>query len=195
MLLFVRKSIRKGIKVKESHDRDILGIELCKSFFGLDSDLNIWFPYASPSTSPYTKARQVPLFDSLEGNLLKDKDKDVLLMRDLNGKTSVEPNYISNMGDKFSPMTELDIYTKDVPKDRNNMDTSLPNEHGKNILDICKSHSLRILNGRTLGDRKGTFTRYPQIPKERPRVIDYAIISTKYLSSGFRIMNYLITAA
>ena len=48
-------------------------------------------------------------------------------------------------------------YIPDQTKSRNQLDTK-SNLHGKLLTDICKSHNLRILNGRFLGDSLGYFT-------------------------------------
>ena len=41
MLLLVRKTIRKGIKVISSDNHDILGIRLLRNFFGIPEDLTV----------------------------------------------------------------------------------------------------------------------------------------------------------
>ena len=55
MMLLVRKSIRKGVKISDTDDPDILGITLKKDFFNLSEDVHLWFVYVSPATSPYAK--------------------------------------------------------------------------------------------------------------------------------------------
>ena len=50
-------------------------------------------------------------------------------------------------------------YSKDTEIARCNQDTHATNEQGKLILDLCKSNSLRILNGGLNGDKSGKFTR------------------------------------
>ena len=62
MLLLIRKSIRKGVKVTNTEDPDILGITLKKDFFNLPEDLQIWFVYVPPATSPYAKNKENTLF-------------------------------------------------------------------------------------------------------------------------------------
>ena len=60
-------------------------------------------------------------------------------------------------------------------KERNNMDETPTDQHGKQIISKCKSLSLRIINGRTKGDRAGEFTRFPIHRNERPSLIDYGL--------------------
>ena len=55
MLLLIRRSIRRGVKVTDTDDPDILGITLNKDFFNMPEDLHVWFTYAPPVNSPYAK--------------------------------------------------------------------------------------------------------------------------------------------
>ena len=75
----------------------------------------------------------------------------------------------------------MPFYTKDTSINRNNQDNHVIDSQGKIILDLCKTSSLRILNGRTTGDIKGHFTRYPINLCDRPSVIDYALCSATLL--------------
>ena len=40
---------------------------------------------------------------------------------------------------------------------------------------MCKSTNLKILNGRTLGDRVGSYTRWPNALRETPSTLDYVL--------------------
>lgn len=59
---------------------------------------------------------------------------------------------------------------------RNNFDYII-NPHGKNLLDICKTFDLKILNGRTNGDSLGRFTFSSQNGES---TVDY-IIADQFL--------------
>ena len=54
LLILIRKSIRKGIKILNAKDNDMFELKLLKNYFGLDTDIKIIFIYASPITSCYT---------------------------------------------------------------------------------------------------------------------------------------------
>ena len=60
-----------------------------------------------------------------------------------------------------------------------NSDKTPQDEHGKMIINFCKSLQMRILNGRTAGDRWGVPTRYPIHRSEKPSLIDYGICSIR----------------
>ena len=86
MILLVRTSIRKGIKVTDTADPDILGITLKKDFFNLPEDLHVWFAYAPPANSPYAKNRENPIL-KLEEKIATRSNVRHLIMGDLNGRT------------------------------------------------------------------------------------------------------------
>ena len=178
MLLLVRKTIRKGVKVVSTDNRDILGIRLLKSFFGLPEDLTIWFVYAPPLGTPYLIDRE---------NVLNCLDKKLnntnhsMVMGDLNGKTNTDLDYVPDLHDKHSPINDIEGYNRDSPSPRNNMDVKRVDKQGKKILEICQSHQLRILNGRTAGDRWGHPTRYPTCKRETPSLLDYTLCTKEYI--------------
>ena len=192
MLLLIKKNIRQGIKISSTDDPDILGITLKKDFFSLPEDTQIWFTYASPSTSPYSKGRENVLA-KLE-TYMAAYGNHQLVMGDLNGRTATDADYIEENYDSFSPLHDIDHYEADSPLMRNNMDKTSTDTHGKTILNICKNLQLRILNGRTAGDRWGVPTRYPVHKKEKPSVIDYGICSAKALPrvNSFYVLPYTI---
>ena len=181
MLIYVRNSIKKGIKIGKKCDEDGFEIILKKSFFGLNEDLKVVYTYASPINSCYTKSRSVNILDKIEVDFLDDVQNH-LIMGDLNGRTKIEEDFVRDIFDKHSPINEA-CYEKDTPLliQRNNRDTHPVDEQGRKIIDLCKSSALKIVNGRSVGDRDGNFTRYPIRINENPSTIDYALCSTGLL--------------
>ena len=116
MLLFIRKSIRKGVKVTYTEDPDILGITLKKDFFNMPEDVLIWFVYASPVNSPYyhAKNRENTVF-KLEQKLALGTAGQQLIMGDLNGRTGEVEDFIREDNDHHSPAQEASTYIPDVP--------------------------------------------------------------------------------
>ena len=150
-------------------------------FFGHTRDRTIWFTYAPPVNSPYLTNKDGVL-TSLEAFLLtKDGMENTLILGDLNGRTAKAVDYVLDATDQHSPIADIADYRHDVPLRRNNEDSHPVDQRGKVILEICKSFSLSILNGRTAGDRYGRVTRYPINRFENPSTIDYAIISDNLL--------------
>ena len=113
---------------------------------------------------------------------------DILLMGDFNA-------YIPNNAfdyiegdelDEYIPLPD-DIYHPDIPLKRNTMEFREFNHNGKLLLEMCKSVSARILNGRLRGDTSGRFTRFPiyqnvDVTDKLPSVIDYAVSNVNLLS-------------
>ena len=169
MLLLIRKTIRKGVKVSNTEDPDILGITLKKDFFNLPEDTLVWFVYASPINSPYNKGKESTLA-KLE-TVMATGSTHQIVMGDLNGRTSTDSDFIMEGEDSHSPTQHINFYEPDTPLQRNNSDIHPTDGHGKMILNICKNLQVRILNGRTAGDRWGVPTRYPLYRKENPTVV------------------------
>ena len=90
-----------------------------------------------------------------------------IIMGDLNGRTNLADDFVRDSEDKYSPINNP-IYIKDQIIERKNMDITGVDAQGKKILDLCKQASYRILNGRTQGDEKGKFTRYPKALRKTP---------------------------
>ena len=90
-------------------------------------------------------------------------------------------DFIQEDYDNHSPAQDIDFYVIDQPSPRNNSDTNPADEHGNRIIELCKTFRMRILNGRTSGDRWGAPTRFPIHRREKPSLIDYGISSTSLL--------------
>ena len=94
-----------------------------------------------------------------------------------------DDDFVVDQHDRHSPINNIPSYARDNPaKRRKNMDSHSIDEQGKMILNLCKTASLRILNGRTQGDMNGKYTRYPSNTKDNPSTIDYAICSDNMLT-------------
>lgn len=145
-------------------------MSISKNYFGLSRDVKILFTYASPLTSSYTKSRKETVLEKI-GKYIEDGRHSYFVMGDLNGRTKIEEDFVRDSEDKHSPICNIPGYIADTEMIRKNRDDHTIDEQGKTILDICKSNSLRILNGRTKGDEFGTFTRYPKRINENPSTI------------------------
>ena len=180
ILIFIKNSIKNGIEIRLNFDEDALEVKLRKNFFGLRRDINFLFTYASPLNSPYTKAKPQHILEKIETRYISEEGNSII-MGDLNGRTKMEDDFVTDEYDKHSPIN-MPFYTKDdILKGRQNMDTHTPDEQGKMILGLCKSSTLRILNGRTPGDEEGCYTRYPSNSKDDPSTIDYALANVSLI--------------
>ena len=158
-------------------------VVLNKTFFSLKEDKHLLFTYASPINSCYTKARSINILEKVK---TKEADyQNTLIIGDLNGRTKKGEDFVCDSQDKHSPIN-TPTYMKDTELERNNQDKHVVDQQGKLILDLCKVSNLKILNGRTFGDREGKFTRYPHNkPNEKPSVIDYALCGSTIIKEVF----------
>ncbi len=121
MLLFIRRAIRKGIKVNRDIDDDCIELTLDKDYFGFSRDMKILFTYASPLSSSYTKSRKETVLEKLE-NYIHDGRHSCVVMGDLNGRTKKEDDFVTDSTDKHSPIAEIPGYIRDNQIKRNNRD-------------------------------------------------------------------------
>ena len=116
-----------------------------------------------------------------------DNDSPVMIIGDMNARTSNVSDYIINYGNKITNS----IFQDNHPHtDRKNCDLQI-NEEGFKLINLCKSFDLMILNGRTYGDYWGNFTHYNK--NKGSSTVDLAIVSCKILEdiSSFRVLPQL----
>ena len=150
--IFISNFIRKGIKVIRNNHQDIVWLKLRNNFFKLNKDLYICFTYISPSNSSYYRNND---FDSESVFYLIKQDcaefmviGNVMIMADFNAH--VPPNSLDFIvNDDFDNPVPLpsDIYCPDIPLTRNTMEFRKLNPNGESLIDLCKSVSVRIVNG------------------------------------------------
>ena len=110
---------------------------------------------------------------------------DVMIMGDLNAKTG-------NLDDTISPdkSDELfDLIINEPPPKRNSQDNAI-NSRGNDLLDMCRSLDLNIINGRKTGD---LFDKYTCFKWNGNSLVDYLITSSSVLKkiSIFEVGEFL----
>ena len=175
LALLIRNSIRNGIKIQKNTSSEYQWVKLCKNFFHLEKDIFICFSYISPCNFQ-TKSDT----DSIEAifrdiNLFKNIG-NVILCGDLNARTGSELDFIIDDTDKHIPLDPQYIIDQDI-QPRKSQDTKV-DDRGKQIIDMCITSRMRILNGRTTGDFLGKCTC--QKPNGSSTV-DYVLSSEKLL--------------
>ena len=150
-------------------------LKLSKDFFHLDSDIYICFSYVTPCT--FLQQSNEDTFDAIirDVNVYRSKG-NILLLGDLNARTGTEFDFICKDDDKHLPLDSSYIIDSDL-RQRMSEDSKV-DERGKQVIDLCISSRLRILNGRSNGDNYGKFTC--QKPTGAS-VVDYGIMSEEIL--------------
>ena len=111
MLVYIKTSIKKGVKIGHNFDVDTLEVKLLKNFFGLNKDIKFLFTYASPINSSYTKSRNMNILEKIEVYYIDGED-NTIIMGDLNGKTKQGEDFVRDSLDRHSPINTA-FYDKD----------------------------------------------------------------------------------
>ena len=183
--VFIKHSLSKGVQVMDNSNCEYIWLKLSKSFFGFNNDVYLCFAYIPPANSSYTirTGLNKDIFDNMEESIGRfSKEGDVIIMGDLNAHINEsELDFILyDTNDKFDSFLPDDYVADSVYRRRNTCIPQLTNTYGRNILDICLSAQLRILNGRTLGDTSGKMTFFNS---QGMAIDDYCICSANLLPS------------
>ena len=189
--IFRKTIIKDHIKIIQGMHKDFLWIKFEKDFFKLKNDLYLCAAYIPPSNSSYTQKLDHDLTDLIEKDLLVYKQKgDVLILGDLNARTSNKDDFITNDNSNHLPL--FDSYKPDNSiRYRKSMDHEL-DERGKEIIDICISNHMRIVNGRKIGDLHGQYTCFNA---QGQSVVDYLLAGQDIIEQilYFHVADFLST--
>ena len=182
IIVYYRKSLGQGISVVQngSFSENRMWIRLDKSFFGFQNDIYLCTVYIPPMTSTHYDNDILSLENEI--SIFSNKGK-VLLLGDFNARTGNSSDFIENDSTELNNFDFQNIlpenYIIDNHINRNNQDKTC-NSQGKDLLELCMSSRLRILNGRYVGDTLGYFTC---MTSNGYSCVDYAIISDSLLTS------------
>ena len=187
IMIYVKKEIQNGIEILKNitKSQNRIWLKLNKFFFGFDEDLYICGIYIPPHGSPHYDNE----YEKLENEInILSKNGKILITGDFNSRTSNSPDFILN--DENNEYLEEILpngYISDFQCTRKTQDKNL-NAQGRELLELCVSAKIRILNGRFIGDLLGNITCFNQ---RGCSVIDYAIASESLLSSVtfFQVQN------
>lgn len=175
--VYIRNTIRKGVKFLEHATNDFVWLKLDKTYFGLAEDVFICFAYIPPDNSTYTKKLNFDILEYIENDIAKYSEKGkIMIIGDLNARISLEDDYISDDSDKHLPIFEN--YKCDFNLISRKSQDHILSPRGKKLLNLCITSSLRVLNGRTFGDLIGSYTCFQPLGSS---VVDYFITSEELL--------------
>jgi hypothetical protein len=168
----IKHRIRKGVKTLPITNSEITWLKLSKQFFNFEQDRYLAVIYVSPP-SVYSAGKE-NMFTILEDDIAKfSKLGRCFVYGDFNARTGLDPDYCL---DGNSPIADIfPAYISDSALPRNNSDVHNVDNYGRQLLSLCKSSGMRILNGRTVGDSFGHCTCYSY--SGHPSLIDYALAS------------------
>jgi len=105
--VYVKNTVRPGVKFLEHASNDYIWIQLSKSFFGLNSDIYICFIYDPPEGTSFTKKLNYNILELVENDVIKYSEKGhIILAGDLNARTSNDLDFINMDSDKHLPLND-----------------------------------------------------------------------------------------
>jgi exonuclease III len=150
--VYINKSISAGITTS-SQNECIVWLTLKAKFFKLATDRIIGCVYFSPIDSTYihnTTAR-TDYFNILNEELSNKIDYDIFLCGDFNARTGQNDDNIETYLGNENESNTLDSHISSLSERnislRNSKDHGI-NEYGRNLISLCKTSGLRIMNGR-----------------------------------------------
>ena len=172
--VFIKESIKKGITVIDHmKSADHIWLKLCKAHFTLERDIFLCICYIPPDNSTYLYRQSNDIIKTIERDIMTlPNDSHLIICGDLNARTGFTKDYISQDDNNYIPLpNNYACDTQITP--RLNQDPTL-SPRGQQLIDMCISSQLIILNGRMLGDSAGYFTCHKY---NGSSVVDYMITS------------------
>ena len=176
--IIVKDNLKDSVTFIKSATTSIGWLKLNKDVAEMNEDLFIGAVYFSPINSSFSERNDKDEWAILSQEMEKYQSKGkVLILGDFNARTCEGMDSISNDDSIHSPVEEG--YRLDVGcKERNNMDKHKVCPVGRKLLDLCQSSSMRILNGRTVGDLLGAKTCFKW---NGASTVDYALYEDRAL--------------
>ena len=92
--LFIKQSLRKGIKILPINHTEYIWIKLDKNYFNFDNNIYIAFTYISPLSSSFS-GKNDDIYELLENDISQfSSDGHCMLLGDFNAKTNTDADYI-----------------------------------------------------------------------------------------------------
>ena len=172
--------LKPGIKILPISNLNYHWIILKKSFFHTEDDIYICVVYNPPTNSPISIALEQndsSVLKQLSDDITKYSGKGSLMFcGDFNARVGSLPDFIYGDNDKYNKC-QYD-YIRDADLSPRVTYDSVIDPRGKELLDICIGNSLRMLNGRIMGDSFGNFTCFTP---NGCSLVDYVLVSEKLL--------------
>lgn len=174
--ILVKEYLKTLIQPIYTENQDIVWIKLSKQCWNISNDIYLGTIYFSPLKGEISKCEKIStLTDEIIS--FNRKGGDIILQGDFNARTSNKGDCVKS--DKFDPV-DMVLETDQIHiNPRNSKDKKLDGR-GRELLDLCKSLDLNILNGRKTGDIFGDFTSFQW---KGNGLVDYVITSKTLFSS------------
>ena len=181
VIVYLRNEISSGVKLLKAGPEDAIWLLLDREFFKLKQNIVLCACYRVPDNSSHQAFVANDMFDLIQENMVlyaEQFNSEFIICGDLNSRTSIEDDFISNDVTDYVPVPD-EYICDDVCYERSNEDTVI-NTSGRNLLELCRSSNLRIVNGR-VGKDAG-IGRVTCIKYNGSSMVDYILCSNNLLS-------------
>ncbi len=180
--VFAKENISEFFQLVKTENKDVIWVRMRKEKTGEDKDVYIGTCCLNPSKAAQTDKKIIKLTGEM---IYFQKKGDVMIMGDLNAKTGILDDTIAP--DKSDEL--FDLLLDEPPPKRNSQDDAV-NPGGNDLLDMCRSLDLNIVNGRKTGD---VFGKYTCFKWNGNSVVDYLITSSSVFqkNSIFEVGEFL----
>ena len=152
MLIWYKAELTNSIKLVKTGVSSIW-LQINKELTKTEKDVFLGAPYIPPLEFPYFKE---DMFSALEEEISYFQARGhIVVCGDLNARTGREQDTLNTQGNKHLPGGE-NISSPPCPP-RHNHD-KVTNKHGTQLIQLCRSLGLYIVNGRLRGDSFGRYT-------------------------------------
>jgi len=165
MLIWFKSQLVQSIEIVKKGENN-MWLKIKKQTILTPQNLFLCAIYIPPIESPYFNQ---DTFSDLENEISHFQTQGhVMICGDLNSRTGDRHDFVSTEGDDFITGDNIHFPTYSP---RQNYDKST-NVHGKEVLRLCRSLGLYIVNGRLRGDSLGRYTYSSALGSSS---VDYAI--------------------
>jgi hypothetical protein len=177
--ILIKKNIRKGIALLQNYSSEFHWMKLRKDYFNLKNNIFLCLAYIAPNSSKFNNNTDYSTLELIERDIVEKygNQGDIIIAGDLNARIGNERDFILDDGTPHIPI-DIGSYRVDATAaDRFGCDIVV-DTRGKDILELCISNQLRVLNGRTFGDSTGKYTCFNYAGCS---VVDFFILSEQLL--------------
>ena len=180
--VFVRENIKGMFKLVQMGNDDAIWVKMIKEKSGESKDIFIGTCYLNPSRCHSTDQKISKLSEDI---VCLQGEGEVIINGDFNARTGGLEDTISP--DKSDILFDISFATP--PPKRNSRDIEI-DQRGRDLVELCKSLDLRIVNGRKTGDLFGDYTC---IKYNGNSLVDYLVTSSSTFEniSSFNVGDFL----
>ena len=172
--LFCKENISKHFIPTKRENKNVLWVKIKKEFIGWNKDIYIGTVYLSPTGN---KENVLDKYHALTEDISHFQGKGyIILQGDFNAHSNNNDDFIE-FDEHIGSMDREDYHP--LPP-RNSEDTKKADMRGEELIGLCKTLNISILNGRKTGDLFGKITSYQW---NGLGVVDYTISSYALFSS------------